>query len=66
MKNVYKRLINRAISSGAPDKPGVIEGLLAISLEICHAVDVLHEAFVRHWTPEIINTDQGIQFTALE
>jgi len=35
-------------------------------LEACHAVDVLQQAFNRHGTPEIINTDQGSQFTAEE
>ncbi|WP_407642616.1 IS3 family transposase [Desulfopila aestuarii] len=39
---------------------------VAITLEACHAVDVLNEAFARHGTPEIINTDQGSQFSALE
>ena len=38
---------------------------VAITLEACHAVDVLNEAFARHGTPEIINTDQGSQFSAL-
>ena len=36
----------------------------AITLETCHAVAVLHEAFTRHGQPEIVNTDQGSQFTA--
>lgn len=31
-----------------------------------YAVDVLNEAYAHHGTPEIINTDQGSQFTALE
>ena len=44
----------------------VLAGLLAITLEACQAVEVLKEAFVRHGTPEIINTDQGSQFTADE
>jgi len=39
---------------------------VAITLEACHAVDVLQEAFNRHGRPEIINTDQGSQFTADE
>jgi putative transposase len=37
---------------------------VAITLEACHAVDVLQEAFNHHGTPEIVNTDQGSQFTA--
>ena len=42
----------------------VLASTVAITLETCHAVDVLHEAFTRHGTPEIVNTDQGSQFTA--
>jgi len=30
----------------------------AITLEACHAVDVLQEAFNRHGRLEIVNTDQ--------
>ncbi len=37
---------------------------VAITLEAYHAVEVLHEAFMRHGTPEMVNTDQGSQFTA--
>lgn len=37
---------------------------VATTLETCHAVDALEMAFTRHGTPEIINTDQGSQFTA--
>lgn len=44
----------------------VLAAKVAITLEACHAVDVLQEAFNRHGTPEIINTDQGSQFTAEE
>ena len=44
----------------------VMAAKVAIMLEACHAVDVLQEAFSRHGTPEIVNTDQGSQFTALE
>jgi putative transposase len=42
----------------------VLAAKIAITLEACHAVDVLNEAFNRHGRPEIINTDQGSQFTA--
>jgi putative transposase len=38
----------------------------AITLEACPAVEVLQEAFNRYGTPDIINTDQGSQFTAEE
>lgn len=44
----------------------VLASKVAITLEACHAVDVLQEAFAHHGTPEIVNTDQGSQFTAVE
>ena len=44
----------------------VLAAKVAITLEACHAVDVLQEAFSRHGRPEIVNTDQGSQFTAHE
>ena len=37
---------------------------VAITLEAVHAVEALEEAYVRFGKPEIINTDQGSQFTA--
>ena len=39
---------------------------VAITLEACHAVEALEQAFNRFGTPEIVNTDQGSQFTASE
>ena len=36
----------------------------AITLEAVHAVDALQEAYTRFGKPEIVNTDQGSQFTA--
>ena len=42
----------------------VLAAKIAITLESCHAVEVLQEAFTHHGKPEIINTDQGSQFTA--
>jgi putative transposase len=44
----------------------VLAAKVAITLEACHAVDVLQEALTHHGTPEIVNTDQGSQFTAHE
>lgn len=44
----------------------VLAAKVAITLEACHAVDVLQEAFMHHGRPEIVNTDQGSQFTAEE
>lgn len=37
---------------------------VAITLEAVHAVEALEEAFVRYGLPDIVNTDQGSQFTA--
>jgi len=36
----------------------------ATTLEACHAIDALEQAFAKYGTPEIVNTDQGSQFTA--
>ena len=44
----------------------VLASKVAITLESCHAVDVLKEALIHHGRPEIVNTDQGSQFTADE
>ena len=44
----------------------VLAAKIAITLEAVHAVEVLQEAFNRYGTPEIVNTDQGSQFTANE
>ena len=44
----------------------VLASKVAITLESYHAVDVLKEAFTHHGNPEIVNTDQGSQFTADE
>ena len=40
--------------------------VVAITLEACHAAQILEEAFARYGPPEIVNTDQGSQFTAEE
>jgi putative transposase len=37
---------------------------VAITLEAVHAVEALEEAFARYGPPDIVNTDQGSQFTA--
>lgn len=42
----------------------VFAAKLVITLEAYHAVDVLEDAFRRYGIPEIVNTDQGSQFTA--
>ena len=45
----------------------VLAAKVVITLEAsCHAVDVLQEVLNHHGTPEIVNTDQGSQFTAHE
>ena len=42
----------------------VLTEKIAITLETYHAVKVLQEAFTRHGKPEMVNTDQGSQFSA--
>ncbi len=42
----------------------VLASTVAITLETCPAVAVRHEAFTRHGTREIVNTDQGRPCTA--
>ena len=39
---------------------------VATTLEACHAAEIMQEALAKHGTPEIVNTDQGSQFTAEE
>ena len=39
---------------------------VATTLEACHAKEIMQEALARYGTPEIVNTDQGSQFTAQE
>ncbi|KAE8756094.1 IS3 family transposase [Paraburkholderia nemoris] len=42
----------------------VLAHRVAITMEAMHAVEALEEAFAKHGQPEIVNTDQGSQFTA--
>lgn len=42
----------------------VLSHRVAITLEAVHAVEALEEAFARYGWPDIMNTDQGSQFTA--
>ena len=44
----------------------VLAHKVAISLEASHAREVIEKAFAKYGTPEIVNTDQGSQFTATE
>ncbi len=44
----------------------ILSHRLAITLEACHAVEALEMAMARYGMPEIVNTDQGSQFTAGE
>ena len=44
----------------------VLAHKVATTMEACHAREVIEQAFVRYGTPEIVNTDQGSQFTAEE
>ncbi|BCZ84811.1 transposase [Paraburkholderia terrae] len=42
----------------------VLAHRVAITMEAMHAVEALEEAFAEYGQPEIVNTDQGSQFTA--
>ncbi|AXE94732.1 IS3 family transposase [Paraburkholderia terricola] len=42
----------------------VLAHRVAISMEAMHAVEALEEAFAKYGQPEIVNTDQGSQFTS--
>jgi len=44
----------------------VLSHKLATTLEAYHAVEIMESAFAKYGTPEIVNTDQGSQFTATE
>ncbi len=44
----------------------VLSHKLATTLEAYHAVEIIEAAFAKYGTPEIVNTDQGSQFTAIE
>ena len=44
----------------------VLAHRVAITLEAVHAKEVIEQAFARYGTPEIVNTDEGSQFTAEE
>ena len=44
----------------------VLSHKVAITLEACHAKEVLQQALANYGTPQIVNTDQGSQFTATE
>ena len=44
----------------------VLAHKVAITLEACHANEIIEQAFARYGLPEIVNTDQGSQFTAEE
>ena len=44
----------------------VLAHKVAITLEACHAREVIEQALMRYGTPDIVNTDQGSQFTATE
>ncbi len=42
----------------------VLAHRVATTVESCQAVEAIEQAFTRYGTPEIVNTDQGSQFTA--
>jgi len=44
----------------------VLAHKVAITMEACHAKEIIDQAFARFGVPAIVNTDQGSQFTAEE
>ena len=44
----------------------VLAHKVGITLEAVHAKEVIEQAFAHYGVPEIVNTDQGSQFTAVE
>ena len=44
----------------------VLAHRVAITLEAIHTKDVIEQALAQYGSPEIVNTDQGSQFTAVE
>jgi putative transposase len=44
----------------------VLAHKVAITMETCHAKEIIEQACARYGAPEIVNTDQGSQFTAEE
>ena len=44
----------------------VLAWRLSITLETAFCIEALNEAMARHGKPEIMNTDQGSQFTSIE
>lgn len=42
----------------------VVGWKLATTMEACHVIEVLHEAVRKYGKPEIVNSDQGSQFTS--
>jgi putative transposase len=49
-----------------PPTRRVMAHKVATSLEAAHAKEIMQEAIARYGVPEIVNTDQGSQFTAEE
>src|SRR5271167_2852760 len=44
----------------------VLAHKVALTLEACHAKEIIEQAFARYGVPVIVNTDQGSQFTTEE
>lgn len=44
----------------------VLAHRVAITLKAIHAREAIEQALARHGAPEIVNTDHGSQFTAVE
>jgi putative transposase len=44
----------------------VLTHKVPVTLEACHAREIIEQAFAKYGLPDIVNTDQGSQFTAEE
>ena len=63
---VYLTAVVDVASGPRPAARRVLAHKLATTLEAHHAVEIMEQAFTRYGKPEIVNTDQGSQFTAAE
>ncbi len=61
-KSMSSQLASSVCATWASRK--ILAHRVAITLEATHAVEALEEAFVRYGLPDIVNTDEGSQFTA--
>jgi putative transposase len=68
-RHIRTLMLRMDIEALAP-QPGTSQAApghkVAITLEAIHAKEVIEQALAKYGTPEIVNTDQGSQFTAEE